>query len=68
MHTVHYTKHFLSGNLKGLEVNCQVSYPDAESALGMLDYLDRCTPDHPGSDCCTGAQYFVSYDGVRLTD
>jgi hypothetical protein len=60
MHTVHYTKHFLTGNLTGFDVKCSISYPNATLALAILDILATHTPDHPGRDCVTGAQYYVT--------
>jgi hypothetical protein len=59
MHTVRYTKHFLTGNLANMEVRCEVSYPNAETALRMLNFLNECTPEEPGIDCVTNARFYV---------
>jgi hypothetical protein len=61
MHTVRYTKHFVTGNLAGLDVRCEVSYPDAETALKMLEWAERCTPENPGKDCVTNARFWISF-------
>lgn len=61
MHTVHYTKHFISGNLSGMAVKCQLRVPDAAAALRLLGQLAKATELVPMTDCGTGARYWVSY-------
>lgn len=59
MHIVHYTKHFITGNLKGLAVPCSLREPDAAHALRLLESLARFTPASPGRDAVTGAKFWV---------
>jgi hypothetical protein len=62
MHTIHYTKHFLTGNLAGLAVPCELSCLNAELAQITLESLARLTVETPGSDCVTEAKFWVSFD------
>jgi hypothetical protein len=61
MHTVHYTKHFLSGNLAGLTVPCTLRVPDSAHAQLTLERLARYTVSEPGRDCVTNARFWVSF-------
>lgn len=62
MHTVHYTKHLMEGNLAGFAVPCEFREPDAEHALRALERLARFTPDNPGRDCVTNNRFYVTFD------
>jgi hypothetical protein len=62
MHTIHYTKHFLTGNLAGFAVPCEFRVPDADHAQLALESLATLTQEHPGKDCVTNNQFWVSFD------
>jgi len=56
---VSYVKKFLSGNLAGLSVPCSYRVPNYAHGLMHLKNLQLLTESNPGSDCCTGARFFV---------
>ncbi len=56
---VTYTKHFLTGTLKGLDVKCGYTVANPQSAIDAQKWLNSYTPENPGSDCLTGARFWV---------
>lgn len=56
---ISYSKQFISGNLAGISVSCGYTVPDhVHAALHMRD-LNLLTKQNPGSDCVTGARFWV---------
>lgn len=52
---IYYTKRFLSGMLKGLEVPCSISFPKVSTA----DYAKRYRVGVKGRDCLTESRFLI---------
>jgi hypothetical protein len=53
-----YSKEFLSGNLEGLRVRCELKTTD-DACAAHMNALNKITPMSPGSDVITGARFWV---------
>lgn len=59
MHTISYTKHFISGALKGLSVPCTL-HVDKRVCAVVQAHLNGFTEEFPGADALTGSQWWAS--------
>lgn len=55
---LYYTKHFTSGNLKGLSVPCHISLPDDDEH--RRHYAKAFARGSKHSDCVTKARWIVA--------
>lgn len=56
MATIHYTKRFLTGTLKGISITRSISFP--ESSLAR--YAKAFSKGRKGSDCVTHARWEIT--------
>jgi hypothetical protein len=55
---IDYVKHFLTGNLAGLDVNCHFTCP-SDCVAGYKVKLTGNSPEYPSHDAVTGDAYWV---------
>ena len=57
MFKVKYLKVFIAGNLKGLSIDCQLTFPSLDSATSFVGALGG--PDRIHKDLLTSGKYYV---------
>lgn len=57
MTTIYYTKHFESGLLKGLNLDCSITMPDDSATVQR--YAKTFRTGHKGRDIITKARYTI---------